>query len=227
VSSIATRETAAENLDDSNDANIPLPSDPNTVLLTGLFLYATLAGAYVATEVVLPIILAFVLKLLLQPGMRLLTHFRIPRSLAALFLIIGTLGLIFALGASVSGPARDWMERLPDGLPRLEERLQFVKRPIETISSLLSKADSLGQMGGGTVTPAGFGITGMLFRGTQHFVGGLFETILVLFFLLVSGETFLRRLVEILPRFKDKRRVVDISQQVEWPAPGLDDTRLS
>src|SRR6202035_5188732 len=35
------------------------------------------------------------------------------------------------------------------------------------------------------------------------------------FFLLVSGDTFLRRLVEILPRFKDKRQAVDISQQIE------------
>ncbi len=38
---------------------------------------------------------------------------------------------------------------------------------------------------------------------------------LVLFFLLVSGDTFLRRLVEILPRFKNKRQAVDISQQIE------------
>jgi predicted PurR-regulated permease PerM len=37
----------------------------------------------------------------------------------------------------------------------------------------------------------------------------------VLFFLLVSGDTFLRRLVEILPRFRDKRQAVDISQQIE------------
>jgi predicted PurR-regulated permease PerM len=37
----------------------------------------------------------------------------------------------------------------------------------------------------------------------------------VLFFLLVSGDTFLRRLVEILPRFKDKRQAVHISQQIE------------
>jgi predicted PurR-regulated permease PerM len=36
-----------------------------------------------------------------------------------------------------------------------------------------------------------------------------------LFFILVSGETFLRRLVEILPRFKIKRQVVDISQEIE------------
>jgi predicted PurR-regulated permease PerM len=39
--------------------------------------------------------------------------------------------------------------------------------------------------------------------------------LVALFFILVSGETFLRRLVEILPRFKDKRQVVDISQEIE------------
>jgi predicted PurR-regulated permease PerM len=33
--------------------------------------------------------------------------------------------------------------------------------------------------------------------------------------LLNSGDTFLRRLVEVMPRFRDKRQVIDISQQVE------------
>jgi predicted PurR-regulated permease PerM len=37
----------------------------------------------------------------------------------------------------------------------------------------------------------------------------------VLFFLLVSGDTFLRRLVEVVPTFRDKRRVVDLFQEVE------------
>jgi predicted PurR-regulated permease PerM len=31
----------------------------------------------------------------------------------------------------------------------------------------------------------------------------------------MSGDTFLRRLVEILPRFKDKRQAIEISQQIE------------
>jgi predicted PurR-regulated permease PerM len=35
------------------------------------------------------------------------------------------------------------------------------------------------------------------------------------FFLLVSGDIFLHRLVEILPRFGSKRQVVEISQQIE------------
>jgi predicted PurR-regulated permease PerM len=43
----------------------------------------------------------------------------------------------------------------------------------------------------------------------------LFLTVLFLFFLLVHGDTFLRRLVEILPRFGNKRQAVDISQKIE------------
>jgi predicted PurR-regulated permease PerM len=210
---IPTTETVAKDVPDTSRDDIPLPSDPNTVLLTGLFLFATFAAAYAAAEVVLPIILAIVLRLLLQPGMRLLERVHIPRPLAALLVIVLALCAILALGASVSGPAKSWIERVPDGIPHMVDKLAFLKQPIETVTDLLHKADSIGQTG--ATTGAGLGLTGTLFRGTQHFASGLFETILVLFFLLVSGDTFLRRLVEILPRFKDKRQVVDISQQVE------------
>jgi predicted PurR-regulated permease PerM len=54
-----------------------------------------------------------------------------------------------------------------------------------------------------------------LLSSTRSIVSGLLETMLVLFFLLVSGDTFLRRLVEILPHFKNKRQAVDISQHIE------------
>ena len=54
-----------------------------------------------------------------------------------------------------------------------------------------------------------------LFTGTRNFASGFFTTILFLLFLLVSGDTFLRRLVEILPSFSNKRQAVDIFQQVE------------
>jgi predicted PurR-regulated permease PerM len=183
------------------------------VLLAGLFLFAALTAAYVAAEVILPIVLAMVLTLLLQPGMRLLTRLHVPRSLSALFLILAAMTAIFALGAVVAGPAKSWAERLPDGVPIIEEKLRFLSQPIQTASEFLQKADRMGQQG--SSSNGGLGITDALFRGTQHFASGLFETILVLFFFLVSGDTFLRRLVEILPRFKDKRQAVDLSQQIE------------
>ena len=43
----------------------------------------------------------------------------------------------------------------------------------------------------------------------------MFTTILFLYFLLLAGDTFLRRLVEILPRFSAKRQAVDIALQIE------------
>jgi predicted PurR-regulated permease PerM len=59
------------------------------------------------------------------------------------------------------------------------------------------------------------GLTGILFAGTRAVLDGLFTTVLVLYFLLVAGEIFLRRIVEVLPNFSDKRQAVDISQQIE------------
>jgi predicted PurR-regulated permease PerM len=68
---------------------------------------------------------------------------------------------------------------------------------------------------GGSEGASSSAIAAMLFSGTTHFASGFFETILILFFLLVSGNTFLKRMVELLPSFRDKRQVVEISQQVE------------
>jgi predicted PurR-regulated permease PerM len=43
----------------------------------------------------------------------------------------------------------------------------------------------------------------------------MLETLLILFYMLVFGETFMRRLVEVLPSFGDKKQAVEISDAVE------------
>jgi hypothetical protein len=47
---------------------MPLPSDPTVIFLGGLFVLALLAAAYIASEIVLPLVFAIILKLLLQPS---------------------------------------------------------------------------------------------------------------------------------------------------------------
>src|SRR5579859_1407637 len=100
-------------------AEMPLPTDPKTIFLGGLFTLALLATAYVASEIVLPLVFAFTLKLLLQPFQRILERWRVPRALAALLLILALFGTIVGLGAAISGPASQWAAKLPEGLPRL------------------------------------------------------------------------------------------------------------
>ncbi|HZV04180.1 MAG TPA: AI-2E family transporter [Gemmataceae bacterium] len=191
--------------------NHPSP-DLNTALLAGLLLFAALAAAYAAAEVVLPIVLALVFTFLLQPMMRGLTHLHVPRALAAVLIISAVLAIFAAIGAAISTPARNWAEHLPENLPRVEARLRFLGRPIGELNEVWQRVDKTHANAG---MAAAAWIPEIVFRGTQRFASGFFETILVLFFLLVSGETFLRRLVELMPRFKDKRQVVELSQQIE------------
>jgi len=199
-------------------AEMPLPDDPKTIFLGGLFALALLASAYVAGEIVLPLVFAFTLKLLLQPLQRLLEGLHIPRMLAALLLILLLLGTIVAIGTAISGPAGHWAAKIPEGVPRLEERLSFVRAPINTLQQFLQQIDNAGTSGAhpDAVSPlAGSALITTLFAGTRSFASGLFTTVLFLYFLLMSGDTFLRRIVEILPRLSSKRQAVDISQQIE------------
>src|SRR5580658_377623 len=62
--------------------------DIKNIFLGGLFLLALLAACYVAAEIVLPIVVAFVLMLVLQPAMRLLQRLHLPRGIAALLMIL-------------------------------------------------------------------------------------------------------------------------------------------
>jgi len=109
---------------------------------------------------------------------------------------------------------------LPEGIPRLEAHLLLLNAPIQTLQAALQKvedaADAAQEKGRATVAVrSDRGLAGALFAGTRAILDGLFTMALVLYFLLVSGDIFLRRLVEILPSFRDKRQAVEIVQQIE------------
>ena len=197
---------------------MPLPADPKVIFLGGLFILALLATAYVASEIVLPLVFAIILKLLLQPAMRILERLHVPQILGALLLILALFGTIVGLGTAISGPAATWAAKLPEGIPRLQERLSFLREPINTLQRFLQQVENFGETGPPPSVAAsaqGPTLLTKLFTGTRNFASGLFTTVLFLFFLLLSGDIFLHRLVEIMPRFSSKRQVVDISQQIE------------
>jgi predicted PurR-regulated permease PerM len=114
---------------------MPLPSDLRTVFLGGLFLLALLAVFYAAREIVLPIVLAFILMLVLQPALRMLERLRVPRTLGALLLISLLFGTIVAFATALSGPAASWAAKLPEGVPRLLDHLSFLRPPISRFPS--------------------------------------------------------------------------------------------
>jgi predicted PurR-regulated permease PerM len=198
---------------------MPLPTEPRTIFLGGLFLLASLAALYVASPILLPVVLAIVLKLLLQPLVRLTDRIGLPRALGALFAILLLVAALAGVVSGVAGPAASWAGKLPDAIPQIQQQLAFLARPIGTLEWMMGQLQ--GVVGGGVSVPQAssehpsFNIMGVLFSGTATVAAGLFTTLVVLFYLLVSGETFLRRLVEILPSFAEKRQAVEITLDIE------------
>jgi len=203
----------------SDEIEMPLPSDPQTFFLGGLFVFAVFAALYVASSVILPVVLAFVLNLLLQPAVRLMERVHLPRAVGALLAILLVIGTLAGLVTVLSVPAATWSQRLPEGIPRLEAHLVIIKDPIQALERVIQETEQAveasGQKGSNIEVRRDLGLTGALFAGTRAVIDGMFTTVLVLYFLLVAGDIFLRRIVEILPKFGGKRQAVDISKQIQ------------
>jgi predicted PurR-regulated permease PerM len=195
---------------------MPLPSDPKAIFLGGVFVLALLATTYVASEIVAPLVFAIILNLLLQPALRILERWHVPRILAALLLILALFGTIVGLGTAISGPAVTWAAKLPEGIPRLQDSELMGSRM--KLSKFLQQVEDFGgtkPSSNAVARERGPTLLTKVFTGTRNFASGFFTTVLFLFFLLAYGDIFLHRLVEILPRFSSKRQAVEISQQIE------------
>ena len=197
---------------------MPLPTEPRTIFLGGLFILALLAALYVASPIVLPVVLAIVLKLFLQPLVRLTDRLGVPHGVGAALAIVLLVLALAALISGVASPAASWAGKLPGAIPKVQEQLAFLARPIGSLEWMLGQLQDVTGFNGGL--PQGpslrsFNVMGALFSGTTTVAAGLFTTLVVLFFLLVSGETFMRRFVEILPSFAEKRQAVEITLDIE------------
>jgi predicted PurR-regulated permease PerM len=212
----AELETDLARLEQPAD-EMPLPTDLRTMLLLGIFVLLSFYTLYFAREILIPIIFAFVLNLLLQPAMRVLTRLRVARMIAALTMILVFFGAVVGIGVSISSPAADWIARAPASLTRLEHRLSFLKKPLGQLQDATRRVEDLtqGAQGETGVAMKSPGLGSVLLVNTQSLMVGFGVTVVLLFFLLVTGDMFLRRLVEIIPKLSNKKQLVDISQEIE------------
>lgn len=191
-----------------------------TVALTGIFVLLALYTLYFARPFLLPIVVATILNFLLSPVVRGLQRLRVPQPLGALLVILALLGVV-ALGIErLSGPAAEWIRKTPEGVQRIETRIRGLRRPVEQVQEAAEKVEEeVERLSGDAQTQEvkvqEGTLTGALLSRTQAFLGGAVVVLILLYFLLASGDFFLRKLVRVLPRLEDKRRAVEIARQTE------------
>ena len=199
--------------------------DPQAIRSASLLTLALLAVVYTlyfGVELLMPITLALLLNLLLQGPMRLLTNrLRLPNPVAALLVMLVLFGCVGLIALAVSVPASAWIAKAPESLNLLQEKLAVLRQPLGALQHVLQGIETATQpaaaSGSGqpvTVQPAS-GMLGDIFSGTTLTLSRIFTILVVLFFLLSAGDRLLRGVVEIMPRFQEKRQVVEIAVELQ------------
>ena len=190
---------------------------PRTALI-GLFVLAILGALYVARAVVLPILLAFLFSLLLAPVVRMLCHLRIPRWIASALVVAGLVAVGATLVYYLASPAADWMDRAPRSLSRLEAKLREIKEPVEKVSRATEQVERMTTMNGGTaqeVQVTSRSLSGDLVEMTVAVISAIAVMLVLLYFLLTSGDLFLRKVAGFVPSQEGKHQVVEIARRLE------------
>lgn len=206
------------------DPPLPVARAPGARALATLAVLAVTYTLYFAADFLLPFTLAIVLYLLLSPAMRFLNkRLHIPRVLAALLLIVVLFAVVGGITAAISVPASEWIGRIPQSLPTMQRKLGFLQGPIaylqhgyNQLSGMMGdKSGSSSSQGGVPGLSSLTSIGGSILSGVKNMLADGFTILLLLYFFLYAGDTLLRRLVEVLPTWEDKRRAVQIASEIE------------
>jgi predicted PurR-regulated permease PerM len=198
------------------------PTGIRSLALTGLFILACFYTLYFARDFFFPIVLAVVFMFLLSPLVRGLKRARIPEAVGAAVVILSLFALLAGIFYQFAGPVTQWMQTLPAIGQKLQGELRRFEKPLGQVTKAGEQMQRLTTLGPADQKKAPQqveikqpGLIDGIFSRTTSFLFGLMVVVILLYFLLASGDLFLRKLIHVLPRFQDKRKAVQIAREVE------------
>ncbi len=139
-----------------------------------------------------------------------------PRPLSAALVLAILAGVLGGGAYGLSGPAQEWLQKLPQSGGKIDKMLRSIKKPFAQIQQATEQLSSSTE-GQKESTPQKFeeatpGLTKRLAGG----IAAVMPVIVVLvYFLLSAGDSFLRKLISVIPTFKDKKRTVETIRSIE------------
>ena len=109
-----------------------------TVILVLLSVYTF----YVSSPVLIPLTLAVLITMLLSPAVSLLEGLKIPRPLSAAVAIAILVGILGGGAYSLSGPAQEWLQKLPQSGGKIDLMLRSIKKPFAQIEQATERLSS-------------------------------------------------------------------------------------
>jgi len=213
--------------------------DIHSIALAVLAVLAVVYALHWARAVFIPLMLGVMISYALSPPVNVMQKWHIPRAIGAAVLLLAIVGGVGSAIYSLSDDAGDLIETLPDAAHKL--RLALLKKPgssestIEKMQRAATQIDQAASESGAPAPAAPSGVTRVqvenpqlnvkdhLWMGTKGAIGFAGQISMVLFlayFIMVSGNTFRRKMVRIagptMHKKRDTLRVLDeINGQIQ------------
>ncbi len=204
----------------SNEApqiELGLPFFTNLAIL-GTFAILFCACLYIARDLFIPLALAILIYLTLIPLVRFLSLRGVPEVVSAIVLVVlVTLGVGFAL-MMLREPFMQMINDAPRIVDDVQKKLRIVREPVEALIEAGKQVEELARVDSGpTVAVAAPqpGLWSWAAGTVARVVTTSSVTIVLIVFLLSSGDLFLQKFVRMMPTLTDKKKALRVVRAIE------------
>lgn len=205
-----------ERLESAMESQPAVRSMAATLLVVIAFFYTL----HFARAFFLPVTFGLLLNLLLSPVVRGMKRATIPEPVGAAIVVL-TIVAALALGAyGLSEPVQAWVTKAPQTLEVASGKIRRLRRPMEQVTRSADQMERVATSPSGAartqeVVLRGPTLVDRFLSSSETFIVGALETLVLLYFLLASGDLFLQKLTKMLPEFRDKKKAVAIARETE------------
>jgi predicted PurR-regulated permease PerM len=186
------------------------------VVLNAMLLLALLYTITLVRALLIPLVLAAFIGFALNPIVATGARYHFPRWLSASLLMVT---LIAGIGTGIgflAQPALAWFHTAPTMIHSFVPKLEHFTRPLEAANRATQSLVNGHPTSAQNANPTAVAISAWdVLSNAPKVLAAILTVMLLVFFFLIYGDLILRRLVEIGPDFRYKRRAVAIVRSIQ------------
>jgi predicted PurR-regulated permease PerM len=191
-------------------------------MATGVGIIATvlsIAALKIASEITLPVLLAVLFTLLLSAPVRWLRRRGIRERFGAAIVVFAAVATLAVGSAMLVSPAIEWITSAPRTMQDVERKVRRLARPLAALQKSAQRIERVTSVPGPDSTQqvriAEPGLFAKASMETLRQVPTALTVVFLTYFLLAAAPLFRRKLAQILPGWRDVKRVEGALTEIE------------
>ena len=184
----------------------------------GLFVIAVGVVVVMARTFLMPLILAFLLSLTFSPVRRWCSRRGINDAVSAGLIVLTLLASCILAVGGLAQPVQEYAADAPAIMRDVEVKLRGISDLVSQVTDATEQVDELTGSDGEVTQVAvdtGPGLLTQAVMTVPFMLAQFLLTLVMMFFLIASGDMFYEKIVAVSPTFHDKRRAIGIVYDIE------------